>query len=62
MRQGLNSHVNVAKLAAPTRLADIFSFRLGVSKNCLAIGDLRAAHVGSHIKLTYHAVYQDFQV
>ena len=62
MRQGLNSHVNVAKLAAPTRLADIFPFRLGVSKNCLAIGDLRTAHVGSHIKLTHHAVYQDFQV
>ncbi len=43
MGQRLNSHENVAELAATARLSNVFPFGFSMTKDCFAIGHLRAA-------------------
>src|SRR6266581_9557593 len=55
-----NPHVTI--LPMPTSLPDVPAFGLGLTRNRLAIGNLRAPHICLNLKLTEEAIDNHFQM
>src|SRR5487761_391176 len=62
MTEGRDADFNVAVLPSSPRLFDILPLRLSRAANRLAVGDLRAPHIGAHTKFPLHAVHQNLKM